>query len=71
MVSSSANEWLLGSSLVWTAARGFDIGVDIQYAKLNQHLTANPGALPTFFPLGVKGVSPSALQGTLRLQRSF
>ena len=50
--------------------------VSIMYIKLNQNLTANPGAAATPLPLLADGrpvvaVSPNAVSVTLRLQRSF
>ena len=44
---SVANEYRIGGNLIWTASRGFDIGVDVMYAKLNQKLTSNSGLVPT------------------------
>lgn len=60
------NVWAVGSNVVWSPVKAFDIGVEVLYTKAEKKRFAP--ALDTFFR-GQK--SEDAIQGRLRLQRDF
>ncbi len=72
---SRASAWTVGSNVTWSPVGGFDIGLELSYARLNQNLTGRNGALPTA-PVasavaGGFAVSPSIWNARLRVERSF
>lgn len=70
---ANLKELRMGSNLVWTPIRGFDIGAEFMYAHLNQtrpvglapDATLNAAGLPSF------KANSSEYEGRLRLQRAF
>ena len=44
---SKASAWTVGTNLTWSPVRGFDIGLELSYARLKQNLTGLNGAAPS------------------------
>ena len=70
---SNLNEGRVGTNLVWTPLKGFDIGAEFSYVHLNQSRPAglasdavlNAAGLPAFQP------NTNQYEGRLRVQRAF
>ena len=70
---ANLKEARIGTNLVWTPLKGFDIGAEFIYAHLNQSrpvglasdATLSANGLPTFLP------NANQYEGRVRLQRAF
>jgi hypothetical protein len=70
---SNLKEGRVGTNLVWTPLKGFDIGAEFSYVRLNQSRPAglasdavlNAAGLPSFQP------NTNQYEGRLRVQRAF
>ncbi len=69
----SASEYRVGSQLIWSPVRHFDIGIEAVYARLNQTVASVPGTTPTSLVTSVGTIKPNnnAIEARLRLQRDF
>lgn len=70
----NTDEYRLGSNLIWTPVKNFDIGAEVTYLRDN-HLNRPAGLAPDVALLAAglpawKGVN-STVEGRLRVQRSF
>lgn len=64
---STVSVWGAMSNLIWSPVRGFDIGVELSYSKLQQ-------TLPLSVPVGLGtlvSVNPSNWTGRVRIERTF
>lgn len=52
---SKARQLTVGTNVIWTPIQGFDIGLELTYARLNQRYTGLNGAAPTPIGVGVCG----------------
>jgi len=83
---SKASAWTVGTNLIWSPVRGFDIGLELSYARAKQNITGNNGGLPSAVtipgacPGNVAGcsplaanfkVSPNVWNARLRVERNF
>ncbi len=73
---SRAKVLSLGTNVIWSPVRGFDIGLELSYARLNQRLTGLNGAAPTpvaaFVPAGAGFKVKSDVFGArMRVERTF
>ncbi len=67
----NASEYRIGTDLVWSPVKDFDIGIELLYSRLNQTLAGTGTiAVPTLNGVVVK-TNPSAFEARLRLQRDF
>ncbi len=53
---SKANAWTVGTNVTWSPVRGFDIGLELSYARLNQRFATTPGAAPSLI-VGAEGAA--------------
>ena len=70
---SNIKEARVGSNLVWTPLKGFDIGAEFMYVHVNQ---TRPAALAPDFVLNAAGLpsfqpNTNQYEGRLRVQRAF
>jgi Porin subfamily len=70
---SNIKEARVGSNLVWTPLKGFDIGAEFMYLHVNQ---TRPAGLPPDFVLNAAGLpslqpNTNQYEGRLRVQRAF
>jgi hypothetical protein len=70
----NTDEYRLGSNLVWTPVKNFDIGAEVMYLRDNHH--SRPMGLAPDYALWAAGLpswkgSNGTLEGRLRVQRSF
>jgi len=84
---SKASAWTVGSNVTWSPVSGFDIGVELTYARLKQTVTGLNGGAPsllTAVPAACIGavaactvananfkVSPNVWNARLRVERNF
>jgi len=83
---SKASAWTVGSNVTWSPVRGFDIGLELSYARLKQNLTGHLGGAPSTILAGTAGcpgpvncgpgafnfkVSPNVWNARLRVERNF
>ncbi|MBK9082774.1 MAG: porin [Rhizobiales bacterium] len=64
-----ASEWRAGTQLIWSPVSGFDIGLELMYAKLKQDLPT--GLTPAALAAAGLKKNPSAYEARIRLQRDF
>jgi hypothetical protein len=64
--------YALGANLIWSPTRGFIIGLEVGYRKVNNKLSAGPawGTAAAPNTIGVKQ-NPSMFFGRLRVERTF
>lgn len=70
---SNLKETRVGSNLVWTPLRGFDIGAEFMYVHLNQTRPAGLAPDPVLTANGLPAFKPNTnvYEGRLRIQRAF
>jgi hypothetical protein len=64
----NASEWRVGTNVIWSPVAGFDIGLELMYAKVHNSLRAVDAAAVR--AAGLKK-DPDSFQARLRLQRDF
>ncbi len=74
---SKADAYIGGASLIFTPVKDFDVGVEVVYERLNQHLTGTNGAAPTI-PVVAGIVNPYSfkpssgiIETRMRVERTF
>ncbi|HET6377229.1 MAG TPA: porin, partial [Methylocella sp.] len=70
---SNLKETRVGTNLVWTPLRGFDIGTEFMYVHLNQTRPAGLAPDPVLTANGLPAFEPNTniYEGRLRVQRAF
>ncbi|MCI0735860.1 MAG: porin [Beijerinckiaceae bacterium] len=70
---SNLKETRVGSNLVWTPLRGFDIGAEFMYVHLNQTRPTGLAPDPVLTARGLPAFHPNTdvYEGRLRVQRAF
>ncbi|MGH6851454.1 MAG: porin, partial [Methylocella sp.] len=70
---SNLKEARIGTNLVWTPLKGFDIGAEFMYVHLNQTRPAGLAPDSTLTAAGLPAFQPNNNQyeGRLRIQRAF
>ena len=70
-----AKAWHAAGNLIWSPVRGFDIGLELAYARLNQRLPGLLGGLPLAVTnpaaVGNIRVNPSNYVVRMRVERTF
>ena len=67
----NANVFDTGANLIWSPAKSFDIGVELDYEHLSQNLQNRNLGGAGWVAAGYPGLKSSGLMGTLRLEREF
>ena len=70
---SNLKEARVGTNLVWTPLKGFDIGAEFMYALLNQMPPVGLAPDPVLAATGLSAFKPATSQysGHPRIQRAF
>jgi len=83
---SKASAWTVGSNVTWSPVSGFDIGLELTYARLKQTANGLNGGAPSLITAGTAAcpglvnclptganfkVSPNVWNARLRIERNF
>lgn len=83
---SKASAWTVGTNVIWSPVRGFDIGVELTYARLKQTAPGHQGGLPSAIAAGTAAcpgpvaclpgaanfkLNPNVWNARLRIERNF
>jgi len=69
---SKANAWTVGTNVIWSPVAGFDIGLELSYARLKQNATGLNGAAPTGIAAPeANGACPGGVAGCLPAVANF
>ena len=67
-----ATTWNIGTNFAWLPTKGFEIGVEVIYARVNQDVRGYTAASTALLPVtAVSSKSDSNVTGRLRVERTF
>ena len=65
-----ASEYRIGNQFLFDPVKNLEIGLEFDYAHIDQTLARNPGQAPSALPQGIS-VNPDAFEARLRVERDF
>ena len=64
------SEYRVGNQFLWDPVKNLEIGVEFDYAHIDQTLAHNPGQAATALPVGITK-NPDGFEARLRIERDF
>lgn len=64
------SEYRVGDQFLWDPVKNFEIGLEVDYAHIDQVLAHNPGQAATPLPAGI-AKNPDSFEARLRFERDF
>ena len=64
------SEYRIGNQFLWDPVKNLEIGIEFDYAHIEQTLAHNPGVAATALPVGITK-NPDGFEARLRMERDF
>ena len=64
------SKYIVGNQFLYDPVKNLEIGLEFDYAHLDQTIAHNPGAAPSALPVGIS-THPDAFEARLRVERDF